>query len=258
MTKPNQAIELVSNVDDTNDLLLGGIDGIQYANYDFSSAHYTGAIGDQNSVSNVFGLGEDNKFFYTLLSFRDNEIVRYESGVGYGYEKDGKQYFCRYLPAYEGKHPQQQQLVSKKKNTYICDKGAVNVLMSSYPANYSYLFHDSNCIISSIDTSTPYPVHVKEHSFLARLNDNNLASVPFDSKAFSEIVAESLTKYNKQLSLKASKLNANKLSVKQLQLEPTSDLNVKKGTFIYDEESDTVKFFNGIRWRTLAWVEDEE
>ena len=80
----------------------------------------------------------------------------------------------------------------------------------------------------------------------------------FNSKEFADIVTESLTKYTKQLSLKASKLSVNKLSVKHLQLESSSDLNVKKGTFIYDETTDTVKFYNGSKWRTLQWVDEEQ
>jgi len=257
MTKPSQAIELVANVDDSNDLLLCGIDGIQHANYDYSAAHYYGTISSDNSVSNVFGLGENNKFFYILMSFRDNQIVRYEAGTGYGYEKDGKHYFNRYLPMYEGKNPQHQQLVKKNKEKYICLDDAVNVLVSSFPPDYSLMFYDKNCVLSSFDKSVPHAIQVLENSFLARVDVNDISNVSFDSKVFSDIIAEALTKYTKQLSLKASKLSVGKLSAKHFQLEPSSDLNVKKGTFIYDETTDTVKFYNGEKWRTLKWVDEE-
>lgn len=257
MTKPSQAIELVSNEEGSNDLLLCGIDGIEYANHNFSSSYYYGEISSDNSVSNVFGLGEHNKFFYTLLSFRDNQVIRYEAGTGYGYEKDNKQYFHRYLPMYEGKNEEQKKLVPQGKNSYICIKDAVNILVSSYPPNYSLIFYDKNCLLSSIDKTIPHCLQVFENSFLARVSDNDLSSVSFNSKEFAEIVAEALTKYTKQLSLKTSKLNVNQLSVKHLQLDSSSDLNVKKGTFIYDETTDTVKFYNGSKWRTLKWVEDE-
>jgi hypothetical protein len=255
--KPSQAIELISNVEGIDDLLLCGIEGIQHANYNFSVAHYYGTINSDNSVSNVFGLGEENKFFYTLLSFRDNEVIRYEAGTGYAYEKDGKHYFNRYLPIYQGKNEQHQQLVPKGKSTYICINDAINVLVSSYPPNYSLIFHDKNCLLSSIDKSIPHCIQVLENSFLARIDDDDLSNVSFNSKEFTEIVAESLAKYTKQLSLKVSKLSANKLSVKHLQLDSSSDFNVKKGTFIYDETTDTVKFYNGSKWRTLKWAEDE-
>jgi hypothetical protein len=256
--KPSQAIEIVINEEGTNDLLLCGIDGIEQASHKFSEAQYYNKINPDNTISNVFGLGEHNKFFYTLMSFRDNEIIRYESGTGYGYEKDGKQYFCRYLPLYDGKNPTHRQLIKKTKPSFSCSQDSISILTSSVPDDYAFIFFDKNCLLSSIDKATPRAIEVLENSFLARISVNDLSNVSFDSKEFSDIVAESLTKYSKQLSLKSSKLNANKLSVKQLQLEPTSDLSVKKGTFVYDEKSDTVKFFNGLTWRTLAWVENEE
>jgi hypothetical protein len=258
MKKPSQAIEIVSNEEGSNDLLLCGIDGIEQASHKFSEAQYYNYISSDSAVSNVFGLGEQNKFFYTLMSFRDNEVIRYESGTGYGYEKDGKQYFCRYLPLYDGKNPTHRQLIKKTKPSFSCSQDSISILTSSVPEDYAFIFYDANCLLSSVDKVTPRAIQVLENSFLARISVNDLSNVSFDSKEFSNIVAESLTKYNKQLSLKTSKLNANKLSVKQLQLEPTSDLNVKKGTFVYDEESDTVKFFNGTRWRTLVWAENEE
>ena len=257
MKKPSQAIEIVSISDDSSDLLLCGIDGIHHANYKFSEAHYYELIGSDNSVSNVFGLGEENKFFYTLSSFRDNEVIRYESGTGYAYEKDGKNYFCRYLPLYAGKNLAHRQLIKRDNSQFILDPTAVHVLMSSVPEDYAFIFFDNNCILSSIDKVTPRAIQVQENSFLARVNDNDLSNVLFNSKEFAEIVAEALTKYTKQLVLKTSKLSVNKLSVKQLQLEPSSDTSVKKGTFIYDETTDTVKFYNGSEWRTLKWAEDE-
>lgn len=257
MTKPSQAIELVSNEEGSNDLLLCGIDGIEHADYNFSSSYYYGEISSNNSVSNVFGLGEHNKFFYTLLSFRNNQIIRYEAGTGYAYEKDGKNYFHRYLPMYEGKNENQTQLVPRGKISYACINDAVNILVSSYPPNYSLIFHDKNCLLSSIDKTIPHCLQVLENSFLARVNDNDLSNLSFDSQTFSDIITEALKKHTKQLSLKTSKLSVNKLSVKQLQLDPSSDLNVKKGTLIYDETTDTVKFYNGSKWRTLKWAEDE-
>jgi hypothetical protein len=255
--KPSQAIEIVSNVENSNDLLLCGIDGIENANYDYSVAYHYGTISSNNSVSNVFGLGENNKFFYILMCFRNNEIIRYESGNGYAYEKNGKQYFHRYLPMYEGKNPEHQQLVKKNQEKFICINDAVNVLVSSFPPDYSLNFYDKNCILASLDKSIPHAIQVLENSFLARVDVNDISSVSFDSKVFSDIVAEALTKYTKQLSLKTSKFSINKLSVKQLQLEPFIDSNVKKGTFIYDETTDTVKFYNGEKWRTLQWVDEE-
>lgn len=259
MTKPNHAVELISNIENSNDLLLCGIEGIERANHEFSSAYYYKTIGPENSVSNVFGLGENKKFFYTLLSFRDNEIIRYECGTGYGYENEGKQYFKRYLPLYEGKNFKQRKFFSNPSaSKYYCISDAVNILMSSVPEDYLFAFYDKNCTLYSNGVAKPLAIKVEDHSFLARINDNDISNLSFDSKTFSDIIAESLMKYTKQIALKCSKLNANKLAIKQLQLEPSDVAGAKAGTFIYDQETDTVKFYNGAVWRSLKWADEEK
>ena len=259
MKKPSRAIEIVINEEGTNDLLLCGIDNLYKASYDYSAAIYNKLITEENIISNVIGIGEDNKFFYILETYSsDNKVVRYEHGLGYAHQQDNKVYFKRFLQLYSGNSQENKTLCHKQIDYFPCDKDLTTVLRSTLPEHYFMCLYEDNCILASTAPFMASSIKVKENSFLARLNVNDLSNVSFDSKEFSNIVAESLTKYNKQISLKASKLNANKLSVKQLQLEPTRDLNVKKGTFVYDEESDTVKFFNGLTWRTLAWVENAE
>ena len=259
MMKPSQAIELVSNVENSYDLLLCGIDGIQNASYSFSVAQYYNSISADNSVSNVFGLGEDNKFFYSLLSFKDNNIVKHEHGIGYGYEKDGKHYFCRYFPLYNGtKRIETKRVITNHDFAFDCNSQYCNVLVSTVPEDYAFAYFDKNCILVSTDVATPVSKEVKPHSFLARVDDDDVSNLSFDSKAFADIIGDALSKYTKQLGLKCSKLNANKLAIKQLQLEPSDGVNAKAGTFIYDSDTDTVRFYNGIKWRTLKWEEDEK
>lgn len=258
MTKPSQAIELISNIENSDDLLLCGIEGIQNASIEFSSAHYYKYITDKNSVENVFGLGPENTFFYSLLCFRNNSVVRHESGAGYAYKVDDKVCFHRSTPIYYGKDISDKRLVQTDNIRFECFYDCVSVLISSVPQDYALSFHDKNCILVSKDKFIPVATQLLENSFLARVDDNDVSGVSFDSKEFSNIVGEALVKYSKQLSLKSSKLNVNKLSVKQLQLDSSSDLNVKKGTFIYDETTDTVKFYNGEKWRTLQWVDEEK
>jgi hypothetical protein len=209
--KPSQAVELISTLDDSLDLLLCGIDGIEHASYDFSYAQYNKHIGPDNSVSNVFGLGEENKFFYTVASFKNNAVVRHESGTGYAYEKDGKNYFCRYLPLYTGKAIDHKQLC-KKDTRYIAPKDCVNVLYSTCPQDYNFLFFDKNCTIISTDVISPQALQINKNSLLGRLDDN-ICNIPIAS--------------------------------------------LYQNIFKYDEKTDTVKFFDGIKWRTLAWADEE-
>lgn len=256
--KPSQAIETVVNQDGSNDLLVCGITNLFKASYDYSAAVYNKLITEDNSISNVIGYGEDNKFFYILETYGpNNKVVRYEHGLGYAYQQDDKAYFKRFLQIYSGKSVEDKLFCFKQTDYFPCDKDLVTVLRSTLPEHYFMCLYEDNCVLSSTGPFVASSVKIKENSFLARIDVNDISSVSFDSKVFSDIIAEALTKYTKQLSLKASKLSANKLSVKHLQLESSSDLNVKKGTFIYDETTDTVKFYNGSKWRTLLWSEDE-
>lgn len=247
--KPSQGIEIVSNVDNSNDLLLCGIDGIDRANYDLSAAQYYGTISQDNSINNVFGLGEENKFFYLLASYKNNVIVKHENGIGYAYELDGKFYFKRSLPMTHGKQMGHNQLINSMNSKFICDQDAVNIIASYTPADYALAYHDKNSILCSTHQFIPRCVQVSPHSFLARINDNDISNVYFDSKEFADIIISAVERY---------KLNVNKFSVKQLQLNPASHSGAKKGTMIYDEDSDSIKFYNGTVWRTLRWAEDEK
>lgn len=258
MAKTSQAIESVKPCDDpnSNDLLLCGIDDIQHANIEFSEAVYYKRITDDNKVANSIGLGPDNKFFYRLVCYKDNAIVGHETGIGYAYELDGKQYFKRETPLIHGKNEKHLQVVNNNSLRFYFPLDSTSILSSDIPPNLSLLFHTKNCVLISKDAFVPRSLEILDNCVLASI-DGNLTNLSFDSQTFSDIVSEALKKHTKQLSLKTSKLSVNKLSVKQLQLDPSSDLNVKKGTLIYDETTDTVKFYNGSKWRTLKWAEDE-
>lgn len=222
MTKQTPAIELVSNIDDSNDLLLCGIDGIDKGNYRLSFAQYYGVINESSLIHNHFALGEDNKFFYSLFSIDDNTVVRYESGFGYIYQKDSQRLLHRSIPIFEGKRLDHRQLVKSSDVRFVCDPTRVNILLATYPEDYAFAFHDDNCILTSKALAHPHSVQVKPHSFLARVEDGDLKSVSFFSDEFSDIVSK---------------------SIKQ---------------FSYDEKTDSLKFFDGTRWRSLQWAENEE
>lgn len=256
--KPSLAIETFKSCElDSTDLLLCGLDRIDCANYDFAVAQYANKITDENCIGNVIGYGPDKKFFYKLMSYKDNVVVGHERGIGYAYQLDGRNYFKREIPLVYGTSENQFHFVKNKISQFIISSDNINVISSDAPPNLAILLYDKNCIISSRDAFVPFTLKVLENSFLARIGENDLANVSFDSSEFSDIIADAITKHTKQLPFKASKLNASKLAVKQLQLESNNGSGAKAGTFVYDAETDSVKFYNGIKWRTLKW-EDEE
>jgi hypothetical protein len=257
MTKPNLAIETFSFSENNADILLIGIDNIDKANIYFSEAHYYKYITDNNSVKNVMGIGPENKFFYKIAAYKDNNLVSYEYGVGYAYDLDGSTYFKRETPMLYGKNENHQRVLQNSQSRFYSPPGAINIITSEIPPNNTALYFEKNSILASKDAFLPHPIKILDNSFLARVSEDDLSSLSFDSKDFSDIVVTALTKYTKQLALKCSKLNANKLAVKQLQLESSDGAGAKAGTFVYDNETDTVKFYNGNRWRTLKWADEE-
>ena len=257
--KPNLAIETFTNDDSGSpDLLLLGLKDIEFSTIEYSSAHYYKQISEDNKIGNVFGYGPEHTFFYKMSSYKDNELICYEKGLGYAYINDNKSYFKRYLPIIYGKNEQQAQPVQNNVLKFRFEENAINVITSEIPTNLTILMHDSNCTLVSFNQFAPCAIKTNEHSFLARVSDNNISSVSFNSKEFTDIVAEALCKYTKQIGFKSSKLNASKLAVKQLQLDSNDGSGAKAGTLIYDGENDTVKFYNGTKWRTLKWADEEK
>lgn len=256
--KPSLAIETFREGDLGNsDILLCGLHNIHCANYDFSVAHYTKQITEDNSLGNVVGYGPERKFFYKLTAYKDNVVVGHERGIGYAYQINDKDYFKREIPLIYGKHDNHAQYILDDFSRFYIDSDAINIISSETPPALSMLLYDKNCIIVSTNQFTPFTIKVLENSFLARVGENDISNLSFESDDFVKVVSEALTKYSKQLSLKSSKLSVNSLSVKQLQLQNNAGANVKRGTLIYDEELDAIKFYNGTTWRTLKWEEDE-
>jgi hypothetical protein len=256
MSQLNQAIEAFKNIENSTDLLLCGHDDIEKANYELSVAKYYSHIDENNCIKSVFGLGEDNQFFYTALSFINNSMCRYECGIGYAYEHNNIIRFCRKMPLFGGKNSS-SKIPVEPNSEYPAPENSTSILIGSAPSDYTLLFCDKNYILTSLAPLFPVGIPVKPHSLLGRL-DGDLSNISLEDDSLADYVVDILCRYSKQLSLKTSKLNANKLAIKQLQLEPSSGNAAKKGTFIYDEETDTIKFFNGEKWRTLKWVDEEK
>lgn len=256
--KPKIAIETFIEGDlDNSDIILSGLDNIDKASPELSEAHYYNHISNNNSVSNVVGVGPNHKFFYKISSYKDNAVACYEKGIGYAYEHNNKVYFKRLIPIIHGKNETHAQLVINNNSRFYFQDGSINVITSEIPPNLALLYHSENSLVVANDSFFPITLELPNNSCLATV-DEEICSLSFDSKEFSEYVSQALCNYSKQLSLRSSKLNANKLAVKQLQLEPSSGNAAKKGTFIYDENTDTIKFYNGEKWRILQWVDEEK
>jgi hypothetical protein len=256
MSKPTQVFETVRNADGIDDLVLCGIENLENACIEYSSSVYYKNITEDNSIANVVGLGENNRFFYVLESYENNVIVKYEHGLGYAYQEGNNKYFKRSVQIYSGTSKDNRGLCHVQTSSFFCDPNRVTVLRSTLPEQYFLCFIEDNSVLISAAPFLPTSLHLDNNSLLGRL-DGDLVSIPIDSAEFVEKISNAFSQYTKQLSLKASKLTVNKLSARQIQLDSSNKSGAKKGTLIYDEDTDTIQFFNGNTWRRLQWVEEE-
>lgn len=216
-----------------------------------------GPVNDQ-SFFDVFGL--DSKFFYLAEKIENNNVVLRERGIGRlvvsedGYELE------RYQPL--------GFYVSGDANAHPCVNGPIDfngqvTVSSSYPFSLLESLCEDHCVVTCDKQFLPKPVQLSQYSFLGRL-DNGVDSLPFESlcesSEFKEALVSAVTGYTKQLAFSASKINTKTkkgvIASSIFQLNPTSNPPAKKGTFIYDENDDCLKYYDGESWRLLMWKED--
>jgi hypothetical protein len=146
---------------------------------------------------------------------------------------------------------------------FYLSEGEQLVVSSSFPLSHIETLCDSHCVLASNEEFSPVPIKLTEFSFLSRL-DGSITSVSFESikdiPQISENILESVTSYNKQIVFGASKLSMKSkrgvISSHVFQLNPTSNPPTKKGTLIYDENDDILKYYDGTSWRSLSFSKD--
>jgi hypothetical protein len=240
--------------DQDHNLFLCGVDGLQHINDTLHFAIKNNDINNTNhTFKNVFGF--DCKFFYTIEQMNNGEVVRYERGLGNLYEHNDKVYLKR-NPMIGGKNSRDLYYDKTVCTQFQCDDCSHIVVTSSYPPTYIECLTDKNSIITSIESFIPHSFIVEENSIVGRL-DGDVESISFKNKAFIDLISDALCKYTKQLVLKTSKLDVKKISTPVLQINPSTSPPAKDGCIYYDEVEKSLKFYDGSKWRTLVFKDDE-
>ena len=217
-----------------------------------------------NAPSFLSLFGTDHKFFYIAEKIYKDAVKLRERGIGRVIQNGTDFFLERTLPlAY---------YVNGDSHAHPCHNGPVDfylsegeqlVVSSSFPLSHIETLCDNHCVLASNEAFSPVPIKLQEFSFLSRLDDS-ITSVPFQSikdiPELSESILESVTSYTKQISLGSSKLSMKSkrgvISSHVFQLNPTSNPPTKKGTLIYDEATDTLKYYDGTSWRSLSFTKD--
>ena len=217
-----------------------------------------GPVNNQ-SFFDIFGL--DSKFFYLAEKIENNNVLLRERGIGRiiisddGYELERYQPLGFYVSGDSTAHP--------CVNGPIDFNGQVTV-SSSYPFSLLESLCEDHCVVACDKQFLPKPVQLSQYSFLGRLDDG-VSSLPFESlcesSEFKGALVSAITGYTKQLAFSASKINTKTkkgvIASSIFQLNPTSNPPAKKGTFIYDETDDLLKYYDGTSWRSLSFIKDD-
>jgi len=217
-----------------------------------------------NAPSFLSLFGTDHKFFYMAEKIYKDAVKLRERGIGRVIQNGTDFFLERTLPlAYYINGDSQAHPCYNGPVDFYLSEGEELVVSSSFPLSHTETLCDSHCVLASNEAFSPVPIKLQEFSFLSRLDDS-ITSVSFQSikdiPELSESILESVTSYTKQISLGASKLSMKSkrgvISSHVFQLNPTSNPPAKKGTLIYDELTDTLKYYDGISWRSLSFTKD--
>lgn len=165
---------------------------------------------------------------YDSLSFKRNLLLA-ERGVGELYEKEGSFYlkreFVKTFNDGSGEYPSKQ----RAPHNFSTFK---NLIVRSYiPDHYIDLFIYPYSVLCSIEPGIPTPVELQEKTLLGRLKDS-VQSI--DSSELSEI------------------LEGESLQLNSIVLKPkTRPKTPKKGTVIFNRETDCFEGYDGSEWVTI-------
>jgi hypothetical protein len=230
----------------TLDIELGGVEHLKECDELIAKAVDNHEICcDKNKLSCVFSDGVD--FFY-LVQLMDKNKGEVLSEVGIGNIKNN--ILNREFPLFYESKETGRILTSKPRNFYYSDETKYITVSNYIPNTINELLLQTNSVIaSSSSPSVPNLVKMEPQTFLAR-TDGEISAQPFD--IMSEETRNYICSYTKQLILKSSQINVRKVKTKQLLLEPHNKPDEKAGTLYYNQEDDSLSFFNGKEWKELV------
>jgi hypothetical protein len=253
-TTPIQILERGLPTENSCDIFLSGTE--QVCEY-FPELRYqkNGPCSSNNSFLVAFGL--DSKFYYRLEKYNKRKLIDLEIGIGHLFQEAPNIILLRRSQPLLYKHGTDEiGPILKPVNAFDCNAPDDYLVVQSYHAHsLPELLVDPHSLIVSIPDNPVNIVSVEENSLIGRLEGN------VTSLSISDICTKAtnlLIDCTKQLILSCSQLDVKKLKTKILQLTPSKPAQAKKGSIIYNEEHDTIQYFDGSRWRTLSWRFEDE
>ena len=194
----------------------------------------------------------------------------YEKGVGSLRREGSKIMLHRDSPILWGENPTEERYYWEGQRLAEFHEDGCYIRVSSLsPPTYIQALSSPHSVIASIDAFQPTPVEIEDNCLLGRIDDV-IQSVDMEELSamdgFSTAVAVALMETQKQLRLKARHIQLDrknaKISASSLQAMPVyNDENKpppQQGMIIYNADSNCLEYFDGTKWRTLVWKEEDE
>lgn len=253
-TTPIQILERGIPTENSCDIFLSGTEEV--CDY-FPELRYqkNPPCSSNNSFLAAFGL--DSKFYYRLEKYNKRQLIDLEIGIGYLVQEAPDLVLLRRSQPILYKHgsePIGPVIIPVDVFRYR-DTDDYIVVQSYHAQSLPELLIDAHSLIVSVPENPLNIVNVDANSLIGRL-EGNVSSISISD--ICNKVSDLILGYTKQLILSCSQLDVKKLKTKILQLNPSKPAQAKKGSFIYNEEHDTIQYFDGSRWRTLLWRFEDE
>lgn len=252
-TSPTTAIELVS-IYSNDELELLGTAGLSLVSQPLEFAIKNNDINESHTFKNTFKV--DDVFFYALEQVKDGTVTNYERGLGQLVFHNDKYLLKRKLPIATGTNASLSSVCHNGCAHFNCQNCEYLIAYTTVPLSYAECLVDKNSLITSVAPFHPHSFVIDNNSIVGRL-DGDLCSISLDDKSFLDRLINALSSFTKQITLKTSKLDSKRISTPILQLNPTSNPAAKKGSVIYDENDNNLKYYDGSKWRTLVCKESE-
>jgi hypothetical protein len=199
------------------------------------------------------------EFLYRIDQIQGGKTLTGEIGRGYiEHDQDSDQHFLvRMQPFY----------VLDETQNIIDPAGTIldflplensHLVVSNYISNNPQeILCEDGCVLTSIAPHVMHPVQLTKDTILGRIGFDGVKALKLSQlwniESFTESVVKSLLSYAKQLVFKTTQIDVKKLKTTQIIFRPSKKATEQAGTMYLDEESGTLKIYNGASWRTLKY-----
>ena len=212
------------------------------------------------------------RFYYLIHGFSGNPvkpheaIIYSEEGIGYIKKEGRKTFFVRETPLRHGNGKQTASGFDPSQPLYRIEAPYL-AITSAIPPSYAEALASPHSIIASHQPFRPTPVELEENSLLGRIDDR-VQSIDKDELReilTDEAILDAVKTTKGPIALTCSRIRMNSddsvVSTPIVRLYPhyknDEQPKAQKGALIFNNETNTLQYYTGKEWRTIAWEKDK-